>query len=299
MANILVIGSTNTDLVIKTSRFPTPGETLLGGQYFQFAGGKGANQAVAASRLGAEVSFLTKLGRDEFGKQSLLGFQRAGIHTDLVRYAEEVPSGVAVILVDDAGENQIVVASGANEAFTIADLEGFEATVAKADILLLQLEIPLPTVVHAIERAYQVGKRVLLNPAPARQLPASIYPQLFAITPNESEAALLCGFGLDSPDTVRRAAEHLRALGTPNVVITLGKEGSFYLGEAGAFHVPAPQVTAVDTTAAGDVFNGALAVALAQQKDWRAAIEWASRAAAHSVTRLGAQDSAPFLREMT
>jgi ribokinase len=298
MANLLVIGSTNTDLVVKTGRFPRPGETVLGGQFFQFPGGKGANQAVAAARLGGQVRFVTKVGDDEYGRQAVAGFQRENIRTDYIRYAPDTASGVAVILVDDQGENQIVVASGANARFTPAELTDLAPAFAEAELLLLQLELPPETIQRAIALAATAGKKVVLNPAPAHLLPDEVYPQLYAITPNESEAALLSGLPIRDETDERRAAARLRDRGVRNVVLTLGQRGCYYLGEAGEFHAPAPVVTAVDTTAAGDVFNGALAVALTEKKDWPTALAWASRAAARSVTRMGAQTSAPYRREI-
>lgn len=296
--NILVIGSANTDMVIKTNYFPAPGETVLGGVFLMNPGGKGANQAVAAARLGGQVTFITKVGNDIFGRQARQQLEQEGIAADYVLTDPENPSGVALITVDEKGENTIVVAPGANGTLSVADVEQAEAGFAAADVILLQLEIPLATVAYAAQLAQQRDKNVILNPAPAAFLPDELYQNLFLITPNRAEAEVLTGITIRDLPAAERAARHLHGKGVRNIVITLGTEGAFAYNEQVAQLIPAQRVTAVDTTAAGDVFNGALAVGLAEGLALPAAVAFANQAAAISVTRMGAQASAPFRREL-
>jgi ribokinase len=295
---ILVIGSTNTDMVVTTGRFPKPGETLMGDGFFLFPGGKGANQAVAAARLGAEVTFITSLGDDLFGRQALDGLASEGIRTEHSLIRSGVASGVAVITVNKEGENTIVVAPGANDKLTMDHVGPQETVVKYSDLILMQLEIPMETVEGSIRMAASMGKRVILNPAPARPLPAAILKGLFAITPNETEAEALTGIKVKDPVTAANAGSALLAMGVTNVIITMGSSGAFFMDGHTRFMVPADQVKAVDTTAAGDVFNGALAVAISEGLDWHDAIAFANRAAGIAVTRMGAQTSAPFRNEI-
>jgi ribokinase len=295
---ILVIGSSNTDMVVKTTRFPQPGETIIGGDFFMFPGGKGANQAVAAARMGGDVCFICKTGDDLFGRQAEAGFRQEGIHTQYILKAPDLASGVALITVDASGENEIVVAPGANNALLPADLDAAAAAFKAASVLLIQLEIPLDTVVHAIQKAHRIGQKTILNPAPARPLPDDLYPCLWLITPNETEAELLTGIQVQDADTAARAATVLLEKGVQNVLITLGAKGAFFMNHTEQLLIPTPKVTAVDTTAAGDVFNGALAVAISDQQGWQADITLACKAAAISVTRMGAQASAPYRAEV-
>jgi ribokinase len=298
VSKIVVIGSSNTDMVVKTARFPRPGETIIGGEFFLFAGGKGANQAVAAARMGGQVVFVCKVGDDLFGKQALEGFKIEGIDTDFAAVDPVRASGTALITVDEKGENSIVVAPGANDALDNHDIDKATSALRTAEIVLLQLEIPLPAVEHAAHRAFEMGKKVVLNPAPARVLPSTLYPCLYAITPNETEAQLLTGVEVTDEASARSAAEVLYERGVQHVVITLGAKGAYYFDGKNGMMVPAPVVKAVDTTAAGDVFNGALAVGLAGGSDWPAALALACRAASISVTRMGAQASAPRWTEL-
>lgn len=295
---ILVIGSSNTDMVVKTSRFPQPGETIIGGNFFMFPGGKGANQAVAAARLGGHVSFICKVGDDIFGKQAIEGFVREGIDTTYCLSDAHVASGVALITVNATGENEIVVAPGANGGLSSHDLDAADVAFSEAGWVLLQCEIPMATVEYAVEKAYQRGKRVILNPAPAQLLTDKCLGELFLISPNETEAELLTGIGVTDLATAEMAAQKLLDKGVENVVITLGAQGAFFKNAQHQILIPAPAVKAVDTTAAGDVFNGAIAVALSEGLDWPAAISFANRAAAVSVTRMGAQASAPYSHEL-
>ncbi len=298
MSKILVVGSSNTDMVIKTKNFPLPGETVLGGEFMMNPGGKGANQAVSAARLGAEVSFLSKVGNDIFGKQALQNFKKEGINTDFVFSDPDHPSGIALITVDHKGENNIVVAPGANGALTVKDLQQARSEFEKCEIVLIQLEIPIETVVEATEMAVSMGKKVVLNPAPAALLPQSLYKNLYLITPNKSELEALTGVEITDMASVERGAMVLREKGVENVVVTLGSLGSFIYNEEFSKNIPRVRVEAVDTTAAGDIFNGALCVALSEGQLLDAAVEFANRAAAISVTKMGAQASAPFRQEL-
>lgn len=298
MPKILVIGSSNTDMVVKTSRFPQPGETIIGGEFFLFPGGKGANQAVAAARMGGEVALIAKVGQDVFGQQAIEGFAHEGINVAYVLSDPKLASGVALITVDTSGENEIVVAPGANAALLPTDLDRDDMAFENADLVLMQLETPLETVLHAAQKAQASYKKFVLNPAPAQSLPDELYSLLYLITPNETEASLLTGIPLDDDDALPLVAEVLLQKGVKNVIITLGAKGAYFHNAQQKFLIPAPKVQAVDTTAAGDVFNGALAVALAEGLDWREAIELACRAGAIAVTRMGAQASAPFREEV-
>ncbi len=295
---ILVIGSTNTDMVIQSPKLPLPGETILGGQFFMFPGGKGANQAVAAARLGGAVTLVARTGDDVFGRQAKAQFQQEGIRTNFVSTDPDQPSGVALIMVDTRGENSIAVAPGANASLRESDVDRAVKELETAQVGLLQLEIPLDTVVYAIKRLHGFGAKVILNPAPARPLPAEVYPHLHLITPNETEAEILTGVHVTDTITADRAARVLRGKGVQQVVLTLGAKGAYVCSDRFTGMVPAPVVEAVDTTAAGDVFNGALAVAMAEEMTLEAAVGFACRAAAISVTRMGAQASAPYLHEV-
>jgi ribokinase len=295
---LLVVGSSNTDMVVQADHLPVPGETLLGGTFLMNPGGKGANQAVAATRLGAAVTFVAKVGDDVFGRTATEQFQAEGIDTRFIVPDPEYPSGVALITVDARGENCIVVAPGANARLQPTDAEAALAELAPGTFVLLQLETPLDTVGYVAEQARRRGARVVLNPAPAQALPDELYPLLFALTPNETEAELLTGIHVHDEATARQAAEVLRSRGVGHVVLTLGARGAYLLDDAGGRTVPAPAVTARDTTAAGDCFNGALVVALAEGRSLDEAAAFACQAAAISVTRLGAQASMPTRAEL-
>ncbi len=297
--SIIVIGSSNTDMVIKTEKFPLPGQTILGGEFFMFAGGKGANQAVAAARLCGQVTFITKIGNDIFGKQAFQQFSKEGIRTDFIVEDSEHASGVALITVDAKGENTIVVAQGANAFLMPEDLMKVKKEIEQHDILLMQLEIPIPTLLLAAQLFAQQGKKVILNPAPAMSLPAEIYKTLFLITPNESEAEILSGIKITDDASIKKAAKKINERGVKNVAITLGSRGAYLICDGCEKFIPAPFVKAIDTTAAGDVFNGALAVAIAEGNDLQDAVEFANQAAAISVTKMGAQNSAPYRIEIS
>lgn len=298
MKKILVVGSSNTDMVIKASELPRPGETVLGGEFFSFAGGKGANQAVAAVKLGGDVVFLAKVGDDELGKNSIQSFQKLGIDTSLIRSVKGFHSGVALILIDGNGENSISVASGANNSFTRADIDSIDEVLGQTEFVLAQLEIPIPMVEYLVEKCSEKGVKVILNPAPAAKLSPSGLAALNIITPNETEAEMLTGVKVSDEKSAEKAARVLLESGVENVIITLGAKGSYFLNRGEKGLIPAFPVQAIDTTAAGDTFNGALAVALAEGQSLKDSIFFANRAASISVTRMGAQDSQPFRHEI-
>jgi ribokinase len=297
-SRIAVVGSSNTDMIIKVDRLPAPGETVIGGEFSTAAGGKGANQAVAAARAGAEVSFIGRVGDDMFGEQALEGFAEDGIDVSHVLRDATAPSGVALIFVDEGGENSIAVASGANAKLTAADIAVAGDAIASADVLVMQLETPLETVQAAAAMATENGVRVILNPAPAQPLSDEILCNVSILTPNESEAELLTGIQVEDDAGAAAAARALAARGVGTVILTLGSRGAFVFESDRGELVPGFEVRAVDTTAAGDVFNGSLAVGLAEGKPLAEAVRFANAAAALSVTKLGAQPSAPTLSEI-
>ncbi|MFT3935822.1 MAG: ribokinase [Chitinophagaceae bacterium] len=298
MPAIIVIGSCNTDMVIKTNHFPSPGETIMGGEFFMFSGGKGANQAVAAARMGAAVTLVCKTGDDIFGLRAKQEFIKENIDTSYVKTDVSLASGTALILVDKKGENEIVVAPGANNSLDVDDVKAIEKQISANDIVLLQLEIPIETVLYAAKKAHANGAKVILNPAPAQTLPAEIFPLIYLLTPNETEAALLTGTNVTDENSAVKAATELLQKGVQNVIITLGSKGALFKNKSTQLLIETPKVTAVDTTAAGDVFNGVLSVALSEGKDWEEAIAFACKAAAMSVTRMGAQASMPYRKEL-
>ena len=298
MSTIIVIGSSNTDMVIKSAHLPAPGETILGGEFFMNPGGKGANQAVAAAKLGGEVVFVAKVGDDIFGQEAVQGFKNEGIDTDYIVVDPRNPSGVATIMVDDQGENCIAVASGANGTLSPADIDKALARIDAADVLLMQLETPIPTIDYAASAGSEKWKTVILNPAPAQALSDDLLAKLDVITPNETEAEILTGIKVENTSDAEKAALALREKGVGTVIITLGSQGAFVVADSFTGMVPVRKVNAVDTTAAGDTFNGALAVGMANGLPIEAAVEFANKAASVSVTRLGAQASAPRLEEL-
>ena len=294
----MVIGSSNTDLLIKTDRIPDPGETVLGGTFMMNAGGKGANQAVAVARMGGDVIFVTRIGDDMFGRGSLAGYERDGIDVSHIIKDKAAPSGVALITVDAKGENCIVVAPGANNRLLPADIDAVADAIRHSEYLLMQMEIPMETIEHAAAIACEAGKKVVLNPAPAACLSDRLLSGLYLITPNRSESRLLTGVTVADWESAERAADVLLERGAGNVVITLGSLGSLVRNRELSERVPACRVEAVDTTAAGDVFNGALCVALAEGRTLVEAVRFATRASAISVTRMGAQSSIPTRSEL-
>jgi len=297
-AHVTVVGSLNMDLVARAPRIPQPGETIIGGDFHTVPGGKGANQAVAAARLEAQVSMVGRVGRDAFANPLLDNLAVAGVDHAFVIPDPEAATGVALIVVDDTGQNSIVVASGANMRLSPADVEAAEAAIAGADALLLQLESPLETVTRAAEVARAHGVRVILNPAPARSLPAALLSLVDVLIPNESETALLTGMSVNNQAEAEAAAAALRGMGVGTVILTLGERGAL-LAQAGAAElVPAFEVTPVDTTAAGDAFVGGFAVALAEGKSLAEAVRWGNAAGALATTKLGAQPSLPTRQDL-
>ena len=298
MNSILVIGSSNTDMVIKTKKLPAPGETIFGGTYLMNAGGKGANQAVAAARLGGKVTFITKRGNDLFGNQVVGLLMREGIDTQYVVKDTEHPSGVALIIVDSYGENIIVVAPGSNDNLLPEDLPEHLFGPGKFDIILLQLEIPVSTVEYSAVTASENGTKVILNPAPTKKLSENLLKHTWLITPNEPEAEILTGIRVHDISSAENAASSLQKKGVKNVIITMGAAGAYIKSENYTGMVLGVEAKAVDTTAAADVFNGSLAVAVAEGKDLKEAVVFANKAASISVTRMGAQASAPYRNEV-
>ncbi|MCB8994139.1 MAG: ribokinase [Bacteroidales bacterium] len=295
---IIVIGSCNTDMVIKADRLPIPGETVIGGTFLMNPGGKGANQAVAAARMGGTVTFISKTGNDVFGKQSIELYKAEGINTRYIFSDPKNPSGVALITVDSAGENCIVVASGANASLCPADIESAKSEIESGDLVLMQLEIPIETVEYAADLAYKKGIPVILNPAPARALSEDLLKKLYMITPNKTEAEILSGIKVTNWDRARQAADVISAKGVDIVVITLGSLGAF-IKENNNYHiVEAVKVKAADTTAAGDCFSGSLCVGLSEGLSVEDAVKLAARSSAITVTRMGAQSSIPFRKEL-
>jgi ribokinase len=292
---MIVVGSSNTDMVVKSSHLPAPGETVLGADLVVAHGGKGANQAVAAARLGAPVAFVASLGDDAFGREALAHYQREGIDVEFVRLRPGIPSGVALIVVDAGGENQIAVAPGANAHLRPADVEEARPLLDEHRVMLLQLETPLETVLAAARLGCRAGHTVILNPAPAplHPLPDKLLALVDVLTPNETEAARLSGEA-----TPEAAARRLRASGAGTVVVTLGKTGALLATSEAEMLIPGFQVVAVDATAAGDAFNGGLAAAIERGEPLPDAIRYGHAVAALAVTRLGAQPSLPTAHEV-
>ena len=298
MSKIVVIGSSNTDMVIQSEHLPAPGETILGGEFFMNPGGKGANQAVAAAKLGGDVVFVARVGDDIFGQEAVAGFKLEGINTDFIVTDPEQPSGVATIMVDAKGENCIAVASGANNMLSPADVDQAMAQVDAADVLLMQLETPIETIEYVASLGSEKGKTVILNPAPAQALSDELLAKIDVITPNETEAEMLTGINVENLADAEKAAQALRDKGIGTVIITMGSQGAFVLSDSFTGMVATRKVEAVDTTAAGDTFNGALAVGMANGQAIEEALAFANKAATISVTRLGAQASVPSLAEL-
>jgi ribokinase len=298
--HIVVVGSINMDLVARVPRLPRPGETVHGSEFMQAPGGKGANQAVAAALLGADVTLFGRVGDDVYGKQLVAALDRPGVRTGQVQTTSSCPSGLALISVEDSGQNAITVIGGANLRLTPDDVRAREAVIRDADALLVQLEVPLETVVAAVEIARQHGVMTILDPAPApaAQLPDQLYA-VDLISPNQSEAEALTGIAVVTIDDAARAAMALHRRGVRHVVIKLGERGAFASKIRGnAIHIPAPQVNVVDTTAAGDAFTAALAVALVEDRSLGDATRFACAAGSLATTRPGAQGAMPTRAEV-
>jgi len=295
---IAVVGSSNMDLVVKSKRIPAVGETILGGDFIMVPGGKGANQAVAAAKLGAEVYFIAKLGSDIFAEHSLDNFRRARVNTKYVIQTNEAPSGVALIMVDDEGNNSIVVAPGANQKLLPADVKKAESDIASCGAVVAQLEVPLETIEFAAKMANDLKVPFVLDPAPAQELEAELLEMVDVLTPNETEAQILTGVEVTDEDSARTAATTLLERGVKAVILTLGGKGFFLADRDESRYVSAQKVDAVDSTAAGDAFTGSLAAGMAEGKTLLDAALFANYVAALSVTKMGAQSSMPTLQEV-
>ena len=294
---ILVIGSSNTDMTIKGERLPVPGETVTGGIFYMGPGGKGANQAVAAQRMGGQVTFICKVGNDIFGDNALAGYKKEGIDISHVMRSD-LASGTALILVDESGENCISVASGANGDITPADIDSVADVIRSAGFLILQLEIPVESVLRAAKIAHEAGVYVILNPAPACELPTELFKYIDLMTPNRTEAQTLSGCPVTDDASLAAAVEKLRGYGVKDFVVTLGSKGSLVFKGGKSEMIPSLKVKAVDATAAGDTFCGALCVGLSEGLDLVEAAKFATKASAITVTRPGAQNSIPFRNEL-
>ena len=294
---ILVIGSSNTDMTAKTAELPRPGETVLGGVFTMGAGGKGANQAVAAQRLGGKVKFICKVGKDMFGDNSIAQYEKEGLDTSGI-LRSNLPSGVALIYVDSHAENCIVVASGANGDLTEDDIEKSRKDLESCDILLLQLESPIPSVLKAAKIAHQAGKTVVLNPAPSCPLPEELFRNIDLFIPNETELSTFSGMPVTSQEEAQAAAKAMQAKGVGKLIVTMGSKGALICEGGPSVFVPAHKVKAVDTTAAGDTFCGALCVAISEGKSLKEAAEFACAASALTVQKMGAQNSIPYRKDL-
>ena len=295
---ICVVGSSNIDLVVKSRRLPFQGETILGGEFLMVPGGKGANQAVAAAKLGAQVYFVAKLGEDIFGTQSFTNFKKEGVNTKYVTRTNKALSGVASIAVDEAGNNTIVVAPGANHLLISQDVKRAESAIASCGAIVAQLEIPVKTVEFAARLAKKFKIPFILDPAPAQKLSSALFAMTDVIKPNETEARILTGVEVTDAKTAGRAAGKLLERGVKTIIITMGAKGCFVLNNEINEFFPAKKVKAVDSTAAGDAFVGGLAFCIARGKTILEAVLFASNVAALSVTKMGAQSSMPSMKEV-
>ena len=297
MARILILGSSNTDMTVRTAALPLPGQTLIGGDFVMGPGGKGANQAVAARRLGGDAALVCKVGRDVFGDNAVKHYEEEGLDVSGVLRSDK-PSGVALINVDDKAENSIVVAPGANMDITEADIDAVAPQIRAAEILLLQLEIPVPAVLKAARIGHEAGALVVLNPAPYAEVPAELFRYVDLFIPNETELSAFTGLPVTDRDSALKAAEVMVGRGVKTVIVTLGSKGSLIYDGRSVSDIGAFKVNAVDTTAAGDTFCGALCVALSEGRTLQVAAVFASKASALSVTRPGAQNSMPYRHEI-
>ena len=297
-SDIYIIGSSNTDMVIKSNSIPKPWETIIGGDFYSFQGGKGANQAVAASKLGGKVIFICKVGDDSLGNKSIKEYESHGINTEYICVEKDEHTGVALIMVDKEGENLISVASGANSKLKIKDIAFIEKKLKPNDLVLIQLEIPLEVVEFIISLCYRLRIKLILNPAPFQKIDDDYLKCIHTITPNMIEAESLTGIKVFDIDSSRVAAHKLIDKGIKNVFITMGNKGVFYITEDREGHILPKKVKAIDSTAAGDTFNGALAAALSFGMKIYDSVEFANSAASISVTKMGAQDSIPYINEL-
>ena len=300
MKKLVVIGSSNMDLVVSTEHFPLPGQTVMGKKFMTNFGGKGANQAVAASLLGGDVTFICKVGNDNYGREMIEKFQKDGIDTQYVTATDQAATGIAVITVDANGENTIVVASGANGLLASEDIRNAEPAISQADVLLMQLETPIEPLCTAAQMAHEKGKYVILNPAPAPKapLPSDLLRHIDLIIPNETEATSITGVEISDLQSAERAMKALKEVGAKDAMITLGEKGVLAYEDGKVKLFPACKVQAIDTTAAGDTFCGALSVAICQCREMKEAIAFANKAAAYTVQHEGAQCAMPHLNDL-
>jgi ribokinase len=295
---IAVVGSSNMDLVVKSKSIPAIGETILGGDFIMVPGGKGANQAVAAAKLGAEVFLIAKLGEDIFAEHSLNNFKKEAVNTKHVIQTGEAPSGVALIMVDDGGNNSIVVAPGANQTLLPADVENAKSDIASCGAVVAQLEVPLETIEYAAKMANDLKVPFVLDPAPARELGPELLGMVDVLTPNETEAQILTGIEVTDEESARAASKNLLERNVKAVILTLGDKGFLLADNEQARYISSHKVDAVDSTAAGDAFTGSLAIGIAQNRPLLEAALFANYVAALSVTKMGAQSSMPTLGEV-
>ena len=295
---ILVVGSLHMDLTVKAETIPRIGETVLGKEFKMAPGGKGANQAVAAAKLGSEVTIVGRVGADFYGDRLIENAEHYGINTEFVVRDPETYTGIALIMVDKKGNNIISVAQGADSRCATEDVDKAENTLRTSDVLLVQLEIPISVVEYAVRKASRYGVRTILNPAPAHKLSKRIMHDAFILTPNEREAELLSGLRITDIDSARKAAKRIVEEGTRNVVLTIGKKGAILATREEIVHVPAPPVKAIDTTGAGDAFCAALAVSVSSGRNLKESVGFANWAGAYATTKVGAQEALPLLKEL-
>lgn len=295
---VTVVGSYNVGLFLKGTSFPAPGETVIGTEFKEGGGGKGSNQALAAAKLGADVSFIGRIGNDEFGRYALRLYDQFGVSTKNIAVDPGTHSGVSVIFIDGAGRNMIMVVLGANDRLSRADVDAAEASFRESAVVGFQLENSFEIVEYGITKAHAAGARVILDPAPARELPASLFPKLWCIKPNEHEASAITGIEVVDQASAREAGRWLLDRGVRVALITLGEQGAVLVTREEQVHFPAPRVKAVDTTGAGDCFCGAFMASLASGVDMHGAIRYANAAASISVTRLGVIESIPTRQEV-
>ncbi|MGB9680445.1 MAG: ribokinase [Thermoanaerobacteraceae bacterium] len=298
MNKIIVVGSINMDIVIKVQHIPKIGETIIAKDLKNYNGGKGANQAVSIARLGANVSMIGRVGNDDYGNKLYKDLKNEGINCESVEFDYNIPTGTAFINVSEKGENNIVVYQGANKSLNIEQIEKYGYVFDGAKICVIQLEIPVETVEFVVDLCYQKGVKVILNPAPACELPDTLLEKVYILTPNETELALLSRSKIETIADIKKASKYLLDKGVQNVITTIGEKGSFFINKDTEKLFDAIKVTAVDTTAAGDSFTGALAVALSEGKNIETAIEFATYVAALTVTKEGAQSSLPYRDEV-
>jgi len=295
---VLVIGSINMDLVVRVDRMPREGETIIGREFQTFPGGKGANQAVACARLGAQTFMAGRLGADSFGDALLENLRKDGIDTAHIARDPSASSGTAMIVVDKSGQNSIVVAPGANMRMKPSDADALDELIRRVNCVVLQLETPLEVVARALDLAQKAGVKSILDAGPAVKCPMSILKKADVVSPNEVEAQTLIGKKITTVDSAKRVAKSFLSAGVKALALKLGANGSVVATKDKLLHVPAVEVKAVDTTAAGDAFTGALALALAEGNEWLAAMRYANYAGAFAVTKPGAQPSMPTRAEL-